>query len=137
MSFIDRIKSSPLVLPLPRESINANLNTISLPLYTHAQVTAARDEDQYNHGSRILIGLKDYIFDVTMLGEFMGTGGSLSNFPWNDVSCALTRASNNPADTAIEGYSTLSTVELEKLDGWTSIFLRRFVVVGKFAEITT
>ncbi|KAJ7032111.1 hypothetical protein C8F04DRAFT_1108526 [Mycena alexandri] len=131
MSFAERNKSSPLVLPPPQPNLNENLGSLDLPVYSHADLLAARDEDQYEHGPRILVGLKDYVFDVTPLMEFLIPGGQLSNYAGKDISFALTKASNRREDTTVKGYGTLSSNELKMLDEWTSVFLRRFTVVGR------
>ncbi|KAJ7703487.1 hypothetical protein B0H16DRAFT_1638652 [Mycena metata] len=133
MSFTHRIQSSPLVLALPTD----NLNEKSLPVYTHAELHIACDEDQYEHGARILVGLKDYVFDVSLLKEFMGPAGQLSNYPWNDISFALVKSSNLPEYTAVEGYNNLSVNEFKTLEEWTTVFLRRFTVVGWLLRINT
>jgi hypothetical protein len=134
-------KSLPLVLPPPQPNINQALE--SLPVFNHEALAASRDEDQYESGPRILVGLKgmplsidlsfpffwqqshetDYVFDVTSLGEFLGSRGELSNWAFKDISYALTKNSSLQEDADVEGYFGLSTKELEMLDNWVKIFL--------------
>ncbi|KAJ7029912.1 hypothetical protein C8F04DRAFT_1398195 [Mycena alexandri] len=137
MSFAHRTRPSPLVLPPPVGNINQNLAEISLPVYTYADLRAARHEDQYENGERILVGLKDYIFNVSPLKEFMGPAGQLSNYPWRDISFALVKSSNLPEDTAVQGYNNFSQNDSKALEEWTATFLLRFTVVGRKSRVDT
>ncbi|KAJ7775307.1 hypothetical protein B0H16DRAFT_1506883 [Mycena metata] len=119
-TFAQRNIASPLELPPPIPDLNEDL------------AASARDKDQYE-GARLLIGLKDYVFDVTSLKVFIGPQGPLNNYPWRDISWALVKSSNLASDTANQGYNKFSPENLKLLDDWTAVFLRRFVVVGRLS----
>ncbi|KAJ7020088.1 hypothetical protein C8F04DRAFT_1145479 [Mycena alexandri] len=123
----------PLVLPPPQEHINEGLDHLlpGLPVYNHVQLAAARDEDQYEHGERILVGLKDFVFDLSRIKAYIGPGKLFASYGWRDISYALTKSSNLTEDTLVEGYTCMSPAELELLDKWVALFLKRFQVVGR------
>ncbi|KAJ7694698.1 hypothetical protein B0H14DRAFT_3530594 [Mycena olivaceomarginata] len=88
-----------------------------------ADLGALSSADQYDLGERIFVGLKDYVFDVSVLREFLGPMGQSSAYAAKDISYALTKCSNQTEDTNVVGYNTLSVPELKILDRWFSMFL--------------
>ncbi|KAJ6537588.1 hypothetical protein B0H10DRAFT_2141778, partial [Mycena sp. CBHHK59/15] len=82
----------------------------------------SREDDEYDHGARILVALKDYVFNVTTLAEFLTNDGEFKSWAAKDISYT--------------GYSLLSETELDVLDKWLALFLERFEVVGRM-EIDT
>ncbi|KAJ6590818.1 hypothetical protein B0H10DRAFT_2233516 [Mycena sp. CBHHK59/15] len=116
-------KYRPLVLPLPRSHINLHLDGTFESLRIIDLQTFPTVEDEYELGDIIVVGLKDYVFDVTALKEYFGPNSPLSHYASNDISYALIKYSNLPEDTNVEGYMDLSPEELEVLDNWVSIFL--------------
>ncbi|KAJ7780659.1 hypothetical protein DFH07DRAFT_935941 [Mycena maculata] len=122
-------KPLPLVLPPPQLNINQALD--NLPFFSQEALAASRVEDQYESGPQILVSLKDFVFNMTSLGEFLGPKGDLSTWAFRDISYTLTKNSNLEEDAEVQGYSNLSTKELETLNNWVQIFLARFEVVGR------
>ncbi|KAJ7269144.1 hypothetical protein C8J57DRAFT_1324636 [Mycena rebaudengoi] len=85
--------------------------------------------------ARILIGVKDYVFDVTVMEkEYFGQGKPYAQYAWQDISCALAKYSTRKQDIDVNGYTTLSPSELQVLDGWAAIFLKRFEAVGRLVS---
>ncbi|KAJ7756661.1 hypothetical protein B0H16DRAFT_1885920 [Mycena metata] len=132
-TFAQRNIASPLELPPPIPDLNEDLASLQLRMFSYEQLASARDEDRYEEGARLLIGLKDYVFDVTSLKAFIGPQGPLNNYPWRDISWALVKSSNLASDTANQGYNKFSPENLKLLDDWTAVFLRRFVVIGRLS----
>ncbi|KAF8190358.1 hypothetical protein K438DRAFT_1831933 [Mycena galopus ATCC 62051] len=122
----------PLVLPAPR-NINQGLEHLVLPIFNRATLAEARDEDQYEHGMRILVGLKDYVFDLTPIKAYFNSGQLFAGYSWRNISYALTKYSNLPEDILVHGYANMSVADMEVLDKWVALFLKRFEVVGRIA----
>ncbi|KAJ7035165.1 hypothetical protein C8F04DRAFT_1099286, partial [Mycena alexandri] len=123
----------PLALPPPQEHMNEDLDGLLplLPIYNHTRLARSREEDEYEYGERILVGLKDFVFDLSQMKSYLGPGKTFANYASRDISYALPRYSNLMADTLVQGYTSLSAAELALLDKWVSLFLKRFPVVGK------
>ncbi|KAJ6610246.1 hypothetical protein B0H10DRAFT_2060953 [Mycena sp. CBHHK59/15] len=126
----------PLLLPTPCKGINENLDPHKLRVYSHETLATSREDDEYDHGARILVALKDYVFNVTTLAEFLTNDGEFKSWAAKDISYTLTKCSNLPEDANVRGYSLLSETELDVLDKWLALFLERFEVVGRM-EIDT
>ncbi|KAJ6455613.1 hypothetical protein C8R47DRAFT_1328867, partial [Mycena vitilis] len=120
----------PLVLPAPCKDINDELGQHELRLYTHETLATSREDDEYMHGLRVLVALKDYVFDVTTMSDSL-VHGEFKSWAAKDISYAVTKYSNLAEDANVRGYSRLSVEELELLEKWLAMFLVRFKVVGK------
>ncbi|KAJ6568474.1 hypothetical protein B0H19DRAFT_1256237 [Mycena capillaripes] len=128
----------PLVLPAPKENINQHLDESLLPIMHVSELAVCSDEDLYELGPRTLIGLKDYVSDVTALQEVAGLKpGPFRVYASKDISYALAKYSTEEEDVNVVGYANLSLAELEVLDKWVSIFLKRFEVVGSSVAATS
>ncbi|KAJ6550563.1 hypothetical protein B0H10DRAFT_2214816 [Mycena sp. CBHHK59/15] len=72
-------KYRPLVLPLPRSDIHLHLDGTFESLRIIDLQTFPTVEDEYELGDIIVVGLKDYVFDVTALKEYFGPNSPLSH----------------------------------------------------------
>ncbi|KAJ6627084.1 hypothetical protein B0H10DRAFT_1941285 [Mycena sp. CBHHK59/15] len=131
MSSQEKQDHSPLVLPAPRENMNMDLNESLLTPIHVSQLAEYSAAHEYDVGARTLVGLKDYVFDVTAIKKSFGPNGQFQTYPFKDISYALTKYSNLEEDAAVVGYASFSPKELEILDNWVQLFLKRFEVVGK------
>ncbi|KAJ7807656.1 hypothetical protein B0H14DRAFT_3483015 [Mycena olivaceomarginata] len=126
----------PLVLLQPQENINEGLDENVLPVMSVSELGVFSDDVLYELGPRTLIGVKDYVFDVTSAKEFSGPTGAFRVWASKDISYALTKFSTLEEDVDVVGYVNLPASELEILDTWVAIFLQRFKVVGKMTAST-
>ncbi|KAJ7433340.1 hypothetical protein B0H11DRAFT_2185180 [Mycena galericulata] len=122
-------KQRELILPPPRSTVNVGLEEDTLPVIDLDNFPTLEDERELGH--IIVVGLKDYVFDVTALAEYLGPNKQFSNYPSKDISYALTKYSNLPEDVAVKGYANLSEAELDVLNSWVSLFKARFKIIGK------
>ncbi|KAJ6452103.1 hypothetical protein C8R45DRAFT_1113222 [Mycena sanguinolenta] len=123
----------PLILPSPRKDINLGLNESLLPEMNMSELAVPSEDALYEFGQRTLIVLKGNVFDVTAVKSFSGPTGAFMTYSSKDISYALTKSSILKEDVDVVGYGNLSMVELEVLDNWLSLFLKRFKVVGKIS----
>ncbi|KAJ7433786.1 hypothetical protein FB451DRAFT_1255830 [Mycena latifolia] len=66
--------------------------------------------------------------------DYLGPNKSFAKYAGRDISQALARYSYREEDINVAGNAGLSTREFETLKEWTSLFLKRFDVVGKLQE---
>ncbi|KAJ7700696.1 hypothetical protein B0H17DRAFT_1046379 [Mycena rosella] len=118
-------KDRLFILPPPHSDLNVDLDENRLPIIDLNNLIEDDDGSE-----RILIGLKGFVFDVTVMNKYFGANKPLSNYASRDISYALARYSNLPEDLNVQGYADLSVDDLEVLNDWVSIFLR-FEVIGK------
>ncbi|KAJ7829660.1 hypothetical protein B0H14DRAFT_2451811 [Mycena olivaceomarginata] len=132
MAAIDKAwkkKYCPLILPAPQKDINQN-STTALPLLKVSDLAVFSMDSEFEFGARILVGLKDHVFDVTSLKDSIRPKGHFSIYAFKDISYALTKNSILEEDVQVVGYSDLSARELTVLDDWVSLFRHRFKIVG-------
>ncbi|KAJ7475366.1 hypothetical protein B0H11DRAFT_2033971 [Mycena galericulata] len=129
MSSTDKKDMNRLILPPPVEGINSNLDHLRLEVFTVADLSIP-DEDG-TPDPRILIGLENYVFDVSAMKEFFGPTKFYSKYAGKDISTALARFTLDDEVIDAPNYSSLSEKELALLRNWTSLFVKRFEVVGK------
>ncbi|KAJ7815377.1 hypothetical protein B0H14DRAFT_2603487 [Mycena olivaceomarginata] len=107
--------------PTPSTAVDMVLdnNERLLPVLRVSDFTTFSEDGEYEFGPRILIGLKDYVFDVTILRDSLGSGGRFSTYAFKDISYALTKFSTLNEDTQVVGYTDLAPNELLLLDNWS------------------
>ncbi|KAK6984523.1 hypothetical protein R3P38DRAFT_3292351 [Favolaschia claudopus] len=123
-------KKRPLILPALQPDLNRGINHSELHRLRAADLENYSRQTEYECGTRILVGLKDYVFDMTAVKESLSPGGDLSVYAFKDISYALAKYSASETDTLIQGYDSLSSEEKGVLDSWVGIFLTRFPVIG-------
>ncbi|KAJ7445386.1 hypothetical protein B0H11DRAFT_848563 [Mycena galericulata] len=127
-------KKYPVIFPPPQEDMNTDINDLlpTMAVISLANISASDDDEL---ARRTLIGLKDYVFDLTEMQKYFEAGQPFCNYAARDISYALTKYSSLPEDAAVIGYESLTVTELSILNDWVAFFLLRFKVVGKLGVV--
>ncbi|KAF9436961.1 hypothetical protein BGZ76_002412 [Entomortierella beljakovae] len=107
-------------LPAPNTSKIFSVEELS-------QFDGSKGED-----SKIYVGIKGTVFDVSAKKAMYGPGAGYSVFAGKDASKALGKSSLKPED-CIADYSELNETERKTLDDWYIFFEKRYAIVGKTA----
>jgi len=132
--------SSPKKLPSEHSQAynwipSSHPETIVFQNYTPKTLVPFSGKD----GSRILLAIDRYVFDVTTGRNFYGPGGMYGNFAGRDASRGMAKQSFDedmltPIDQTIDKLEDLDQTEVDNMNGWVSHFKYKYVVVGKLVE---
>lgn len=90
-------------------------------------------------GTRVLMGVRGDVFDVSAGRSFYGPGGPYSNFAGRDASRGLAKNSFDeemltPLDQKLDKLEDLTDEERKALDGWHDMFSGKYILVGKLVN---
>ncbi|KAJ7027732.1 hypothetical protein C8F04DRAFT_1237995 [Mycena alexandri] len=133
MSTVD--KDFSLILPPPIRGINdeSAVSELYRQLAIYSVTSLSGVDEDGTPDPRILVGLREYVFDVSAMNGFFAPNKLYSKFAGRDISCALARSSYEDENINRVGHSDLTSKELKALDGWVSLFKNRFKIVGKLS----
>lgn len=88
---------------------------------------------------KVLIGVRNQVFDVSAGRSFYGPGGPYANFAGRDASRGLAKSSFDPSmltpvDQPIDKLENLTPTELSTLADWEQLFKGKYPIVGELLE---